>query len=71
MSTLQFLEGMCEEMDALVRRFWWNSKSNNGQYFIPIAWSLCASLKKESGTSIKPSFPSFLGGHCLKRIAHA
>lgn len=29
-------------MDALVRRFWWNSKSKNGQYFTPVAWSsLC------------------------------
>ena len=47
MSVLQFPKGFCDQLDAIVRRFWWNPKSDKGTYSSPIAWdSLCWPLKE-------------------------
>ena len=47
MSVLQFPKGICEQLDAIVRSFWWNPKSDKGSYSSPIAWaSLCWPLKE-------------------------
>ena len=47
MSVLQFPKGLCDQLDAIVRRFWWNPKSDKGTYSSPIAWdSLCWPLKE-------------------------
>ena len=47
MSVLQFPKGLCEQLDAIVRHFWWNRKSNKGSFSSPIAWaSLCWPLKE-------------------------
>ena len=44
---LQFPKGLCEQLDAIVRRFWWNPKSDKGSYSSPIAWAaLCWPLKE-------------------------
>lgn len=52
MSVLQFPKLMCEEMDAVVRRFWWNVKSKDGQYFTPITWSSCVVKSKQNSCSL-------------------
>ena len=52
-SVLQFPKGLCEQLDAIVRRFWWNPISDVGSYSFPIAWaSLCWPLK-EGGLGFK------------------
>ena len=43
----QFPKGLCKQLDAIVRRFWWNPISGVGSYSSPIAWaSLCWPLKE-------------------------
>ena len=47
MSVLQFPKGLCEQLDAIVRHFWWNPKSDKGSYSSLIAWaSLCWPFKE-------------------------
>ena len=47
MFVLQFHKGLCDQLDVIVRRFWWNPKSDKGTYSSPIAWvSLCWPLKE-------------------------
>ena len=47
MAVLQFPKGLCNQLDAIVRRFWWNPKSDKGSFSSPIAWdSLCWPLKE-------------------------
>ncbi|XP_065629740.1 uncharacterized protein LOC136067578 [Quercus suber] len=42
MSAIQFPKGLCEQLDASTRRFWWNPKSKSGSYWSPVSWStLC------------------------------
>ena len=42
MSTIKFPKALCEQLDGVIRRFWWNPKSREGQYLTPMAWSsLC------------------------------
>ncbi|KAK9992588.1 hypothetical protein SO802_027573 [Lithocarpus litseifolius] len=46
MSVLLFPKGLYDQLDAIVRRFWWNPKSDKGSYSSPIAWDLlCWPLK--------------------------
>ena len=47
MSAIQFPRKLCKRLDVVVRRFWWNPKSNSGLFLTPIAWSaLCWPLKE-------------------------
>ena len=47
MTAIQFPRELCKRLDAVVRRFWWNLKSNSGSFLTPIAWSsLCWPLKE-------------------------
>ena len=47
MYVLQFPNGLCEQLNAIVRHFWLNPKSDKGSYSSPIAWaSLCWPLKE-------------------------
>ena len=47
MTTIQFPRELCKCLDAVVRRFWRNPKSNSGSFLTPIAWSsLCWPLKE-------------------------
>ena len=42
MSTIQLHTKSFWELDGVIRRFWWNPKSREGQYLTPMAWSsLC------------------------------
>jgi hypothetical protein len=46
-------KGLCEEMDAIVRRFWWGSRKEASQYFTPMAWSKLCTPKNEGGLGFK------------------
>jgi hypothetical protein len=42
MASFKFPRGLCEELDAIVRKFWWSLKSNSNRFYTPLAWSkLC------------------------------
>lgn len=42
MSAIQLPKGLCEQLDASTRRFWWNPKSKSGSYWTPVSWTtLC------------------------------
>ena len=49
MATLQFPRKLCDQLDSVIRRFWWNPKTEPGHFWTPIAWSaLCRSQKDGS-----------------------
>lgn len=53
MSTLKFPKKLNEEMDALIRKFWWSPKHDGNWFFTPLAWSnLCKPLS-EGGLGFK------------------
>ena len=37
MANFQIPKDLCEEMDALIRKFWWNPKNSSSHYFTPMA----------------------------------
>ena len=39
MIAFQFPKNLCEQLEATVRRFWWNPKSKSSSYWTPISWS--------------------------------
>ena len=42
MSAIQLPKGLCEQLDASTRRFWWNPKSKSGSYWTLVSWTtLC------------------------------
>ena len=49
MTVIQFPRKLCKRLDAVVRRFWWNPKSNSGSFLTPIAWSSLFWPLKEGG----------------------
>ncbi|KAF3956171.1 hypothetical protein CMV_018682 [Castanea mollissima] len=53
MSVLQVPKGLCDQLDAIVRRFWWNPKFNKGSYSNPIAWDLLYWPLKEGGLGFR------------------
>jgi hypothetical protein len=47
MCTLKFPKKLNEEMDALIRKFWWSPKHDGNRFFTPLAWSnLCRPLSE-------------------------
>lgn len=47
MVSLQFPKNLCDQLDAVVHRFWWNPKMESGSFWTPKAWStLCRPLKE-------------------------
>ena len=49
MATLQFPKNLCDQLDLMVRRFWWNPKIESGHFWTPIAWSTLYISQKEGG----------------------
>jgi hypothetical protein len=61
MSTFKFPKGLCEELDAIVRKFWWSPKKDGNQFYTPMAWvNLC-----------KPRSMGGLGFKCFERFNEA
>jgi hypothetical protein len=49
MATLKFPKGLCDKMDFLVRKFWWNPHKNGNRLYTPVAWAdLCKPLANGS-----------------------
>ena len=46
-------KGLCEEMDAIVRRFLWGPRKETSHYFTPMAWSKLCTPKNERGLGFK------------------
>ena len=36
MSIYKFPKGLCENLDGMVRRFWWNPRSDGNKFFTPL-----------------------------------
>ena len=53
MAVCKLPKGLCEEMDAIVRRFWWGPRKETLHYFTPMAWSKLCTPKKEGGLGFK------------------
>ena len=56
MAALQFPKNLCDQLDSVVQRFWWNPKMESSHYWTPISWSsLCRPLK-EGGLGFRKSW---------------
>ncbi|XP_030923696.1 uncharacterized protein LOC115950621 [Quercus lobata] len=53
MIDFQFPKNLCEQLDAIVCRFWWNPKSKSGPYWTPISWSSSCRPQKEGGLGFR------------------
>uniref|UniRef100_A0A2N9FKX2 RNase H type-1 domain-containing protein n=1 Tax=Fagus sylvatica TaxID=28930 RepID=A0A2N9FKX2_FAGSY len=58
MSAFKFPKGLCEEMDAIVRKFWWNPRTVGNKFFTPKAWADLCSPLSEGGLGFR-KFESF------------
>ena len=47
MAGLQFPKRICDQLDAVIRRFWWNPKTKSSSFWSPIAWSLLCRPQKQ------------------------
>ena len=56
MSTIQFPKALCEQLDGVIRRFWWNPKSWEGQYLTPMAWSSLCWPQKKGGLGFRKAW---------------
>uniref|UniRef100_A0A2N9GPX3 Reverse transcriptase zinc-binding domain-containing protein n=1 Tax=Fagus sylvatica TaxID=28930 RepID=A0A2N9GPX3_FAGSY len=58
MSAFKFPKGLFEDLNAIVRKFWWNPKKEGNRFYTPVAWSnLCRPLS-DGGLDFRP-FESF------------
>ena len=53
MTAFQFPKNLCEQLNATIRRFWWNPKSKFGSYWTPISWSSLFRPQKEGGLGFR------------------
>jgi hypothetical protein len=58
MSAFKLPKGLCAELDAMVRKFWWNPKKEGSRLYTPMAWlDICKPLI-DGGLGFR-SFESF------------
>jgi hypothetical protein len=58
MSSFKFPKRLCDELDSIVQKFWWNPHKNGNKLYTPVAWSeLCKPLL-EGGLGFR-TFESF------------
>ena len=56
MAALQFPKNLCDQLDSVIQRFWWNPKMKSSHYWTHISWSsLCRPLK-EGGLGFRKSW---------------
>ena len=53
MAAFQLPKSLCEDMDSVVRRFWWNPKKDASNYFSPKAWEVLCKPLKEGGLGFR------------------
>lgn len=52
---IQLPKVLCEQLDAVIKRFQWNPKSKSGSYLTPIAWSSLCWPQKYGGLGFRSS----------------
>ena len=58
MSTSKFPKKLCNDLDGVIRKFWWNPRKEGNRSFTPLAWNeLCKPLSA-GGLGFR-SFESF------------
>ena len=55
MSSFDIPTKVCDKLDALTRKFWWNPKNPNGRYLAWLAWEKLCLLKGVGGMGFKKS----------------
>ena len=53
MLAILFPKGLCDQLDALVRRFWWSPKSKASSYWTSMSWSSLYWPQKESALGFR------------------
>ena len=53
MAAFQLPKRLCEDMDSVVRKFWWNPKKDASNYFSPKAWKVLCRPLKEGGLGFR------------------
>ena len=53
MSAIQLPKGLRDQLDASIRRFWWNPKSKLGSYWTPMSWISICWPPKEGGLGFR------------------
>jgi hypothetical protein len=44
MSAFKIPKGLCKEMDAIMRKFWWSPRKDSNRFFTPMTWSRICKL---------------------------
>ena len=55
MSTFDVPSTICDNIDAITRRFWWNPKKSSGRYVAWKAWDNLCQLENEGGLGFRKS----------------
>ena len=55
MSTFDIPSKVCDKLDALTRKFWWNPKNPNGRYLAWVAWEKLCLPKGVGGMGFRKS----------------
>lgn len=78
MSTFSIPKKVCNNLDSLSRRFWWNAKKLEGNFLAWRSWDKLCHLKNRGGPGFKKakdinnhSLPSLLGWLPPKGIVYA
>ena len=53
MSCFLIPKSLCEEMDSMLKKFWWSPSKNSNHYFIPLAWDNFCQPKYLSGLGFR------------------
>uniref|UniRef100_A0A2N9ET81 Reverse transcriptase domain-containing protein n=2 Tax=Fagus sylvatica TaxID=28930 RepID=A0A2N9ET81_FAGSY len=53
MAVIQLPKKLCEEMDAILRRFWWAPRKEVSHFFAPMAWRKLCTPKSEGGLGFR------------------
>lgn len=53
MSSFQIRSGLCDEMDALIRKFWWNPSKESSHVHSPLNWETLCQPKKNGRLGFK------------------
>ena len=46
---MQFPKNLCDQLDSMVHKFWWNLQMGSNYFWTPIAWSTLCRSKNEGG----------------------
>lgn len=58
MASLKFLKGLCDKMDSMVRKFWWNPNKSGNKIYTLVAWTELRKPLSDEGLGFR-SFERF------------